>query len=559
MANRLTKRALTTYTPAIQAVVGQPAYCVTRTERVPYYVRGRVAIPAVNTGTQFSTYEVYYRDVPTLTCYPAILAVTGREARTETDNQLGWNAGGRSQAQLAGDGVITFAFPGTPAGVIAGLGPITATSGDFSGIEHGIYTDGARLFAFESGVQVYQFAAAASSRPALSVLRAGSAVTYQVGTERYASARESQGSKVLLAALFAAGDSVDNPVVVNGLGISGSSSWDWAGAPAGRLSGRSSWTWAGAGAVRDSSQVSAPPTPEAIAGEALMPFSVGGLMLDVEPMDAGLALPLLLLASDHDYLAGTSSLSMEPLSYEGESYTTGVPPTSQSVDLIESLGLVARNQDIPLFYATLSESLAVGDSLTLLVSLSAELFEGLLARDRLTLSAIIQASLDSGLALSDQAALARAEALQYAVNLATGGATRYQGFDFLGFARAGLDTYAIRPDGLYRLGADAGPLDALIDFAAEDFGSSSQKYLDALYLGLTSDGEVLARIGDDRGNTYTYRVQGEAPSLRVPVGRGLHSRLFELRLTLEAAHDIQLETVEWAAAASTRRLTRGQR
>ncbi|WP_152978747.1 hypothetical protein [Pseudomonas mediterranea] len=168
------------------------------------------------------------------------------------------------------------------------------------------------------------------------------------------------------------------------------------------------------------------------------------------------------------------------------------------------------------------------------------------------------ATLASSLAIDDTAGASAQGLLQYATNLATGAVGRYNGFDFLGFCRIGMDTYAFKKDGLYKIDADTDdgvPISALIEFAAEALAGTMQSRLVALFYGLSTDGQVFVRITDDKDRETVYRASKRQGVYRANPYQGINSRHWRMRLEIVDASYAELDNVEWVAGSTNRRTT----
>lgn len=172
-------------------------------------------------------------------------------------------------------------------------------------------------------------------------------------------------------------------------------------------------------------------------------------------------------------------------------------------------------------------------------------------------AALLNAVAESGLKLDDIFTIPAQSNLQIATNAQTFSATNYSDFEFNSFAEVNGVTYGMRHDGIYilRKGDDDGATrDYSVDFGDDDFGSATRKNVDSIWFGLSSDGqEVFAKVSDDAGATYTYKVSQYAPTARAVVGRGITSRRWRLRLEVVDATEFDLDNVEFSIAASTRR------
>lgn len=195
--------------------------------------------------------------------------------------------------------------------------------------------------------------------------------------------------------------------------------------------------------------------------------------------------------------------------------------------------------------------------LTAIIVLDNEINSFLDLNDSADVAAFLNAVVESGLSIDDIFTIPAQSNLQIATNAQTFSATNYSGFEFNSFAEVNGVMYGMRHDGIYiiRKGDDDGATrDYSVDFGDDDFGSATRKNVDSIWFGLSSDGqEVFAKVSDDAGATYTYKVSQYAPTARAVVGRGITSRRWRLRLEVVDATEFDLDNVEFSIAASTRR------
>jgi hypothetical protein len=197
--------------------------------------------------------------------------------------------------------------------------------------------------------------------------------------------------------------------------------------------------------------------------------------------------------------------------------------------------------------ASTQDNLSLSSTLTLSLLLSQDVFDSLLLSDLLRASQSLSADLISVLSLSTEAVAISADG--HAL-------TRYQGFGFDGYARCGQSLYGVKANGLYRIrgGDDDGvPIDVQIDLGDSDFGSAQGKRLEAVYLGLSTDGEAYVRLrAGDREHTYRAIQKGEMA--RAVPGKGLDGRRWTIALEITDATALTLDAVEVRLGASARRL-----
>jgi len=585
MRNRLIKQGVTSYTPGVPAVLGRPAYCTTEvvTELVwvevggtSFYLYGYDTSLTAGKSRDPAGRWIYSgmrvqepRQVTRTVCYPAVPAQPGRDAVASYDAQVGWNAGASSIALQDGDLSASFILDRAPNGVLCGLASQAVVSGAFAGIEHGIYSDGGRYQVYESGRLVFTSQQLAMNQPRLAIGRAGETVTYYIGTERYVSGNPSRGPKRLAASLYAAGDYVDSPALGPARSLAADVQLELDGTAA-AATGTGLGTSTGAqnaiplaaamelylgGDAFLGIKPAIPATPPVVEVSALavsLPVLMTAVCAEVAVETGRLALDLVVRGDEELSGYGRATFSVEVSAWEEA-------PRGLQDSYFESI-LAVDAYDSPLvIYSLIQESLTIGSRFEILIALGDDLFELLALGERFTVAMLLRQVINERLSVSDDARVAQQLALQYATNLATGAVTRYQGFDFGGYLQVGGQSLAWRPNGLYRLGGatdDGQLLEAMLEFAGEDFGTSAAKLGEWIYLGLTSDGEAVVKILNDDGEEFVYQVQGEAPTVRAQLGRGLRSTLWRMRLQVSQASHFDLDSVEWVIRSSTRRLTR---
>jgi hypothetical protein len=225
----------------------------------------------------------------------------------------------------------------------------------------------------------------------------------------------------------------------------------------------------------------------------------------------------------------------------------------------EGLELSAPMYTDPSLFASIYETLELGIEMSLATLVSGTIFEGLILDPSISAADFLSALIESGINLSSATQMPDPSVAQYAFNSLTGAATRYSDFGFTQFTRVGGATYAIKPDGLYRLrtGDDDGlPRSALADFGTMAFGAQQRKNIETMYLGMTTDGTVYAKLKADGGNEKIYHVIQREPTMRVRTGKGLTAREWSLKLEVVDATRVDLDTVDFVVGASVRRWTR---
>lgn len=601
MANQLKKLATVQYTPGTPYVPGTPAYCtsVVTSSRVVQFNTGGSGEPIYDPASGLTYYPSApsYRQVVETkrVCYPAVPAQQATPATTTYTAINRWNGGGRSIDPLIGDGAFRFQVSGVPSAVVVGLSAAD-TSTLPSEPSHAFYVHDTTVDIMESGGVVATSPTPHAYATPMVISRSAGTVTYLHGDWTYTSAVTSVGDQYLDAAIYASGDYVDNPELLAPLAING------------RAVGSLPPLF---GVALDDVV-----TEYSIASGSL-PFLFGssaGLTGEVGGASGNLPLITARL-SDYPYSAASGSLplltgygeggfpqvslitavgALPPLAAWSYGCTGEVGSAAGSLPLLagqatDRAGYGAASGSLPAmlgFGLTLADTgdnradnsyLLVGDFYTSHRAPSAYAQDGLTVQDSYTLSMLVDGQVFDSLALSDSTSAYRlltalaqsglllgtdsstgSVAAQYAVNVLTSALTTYDGMDFLQFARTDAAVYAVRSDGLYRLrpGDDNGsPISVYVDFGETDFGSVKAKSVENVFLGLSTDGDVLVTLRSD-DTDRVYRAIQRGPLMRVNGARGVTARRWNLTLEVVDATELELDTVEQLVAVATRRWTR---
>lgn len=609
MANQLKKLADVQYTPGRPYIPAQPGYCYWQEYQLPnrYVLRtSTTTAPWLDGGTIVTTTSWWavepggtaYRQI----CVPAVPEQTAVPATTSYTAIVGWNAGGRSIEPIAQDGYFEFKVSPGPIGVVVGL-----VSQNISTLPseptHAFYAHGTQVDIIESGTVVATAPGAFSSAKPMRISRSGVQVTYTYDGWTYESAEPSYNPQFLDAALYYTGDSVVDPIVVQGSGgvgtvdatlpsLSGlASDYDYgvdgdygqtyatlqplegvaqatntavfsASGTLAAMSGMAADFALSYGQVEGSTAALTGdatggfPAPAFVYGYGVVSSMSGNSVALVGEIGeaAGFTAVMAGMATDFDAPWGQASGTLPSL--QGNAVLTtpaaDLPRLQQGFVLGDSYfaPLVARE--------TIREGLQLSGEFDATVIVTDSFMDGLIMQDTYTVSQAIQAIVEAGLLLSganDPTAIP----VQYAVNTLTGALSTYQGFDFRGFARTGGQTYAARADGLYRVRAgdddDGEPITVDIDLGADGFGVPNAKTIDAVYLGMATDGQVYLRANVD-GDERRYRVVQRDHMMRALLARGVTGRRWNLALEVVDATEMELDLVEILVAVNQRRWTR---
>jgi hypothetical protein len=106
-----------------------------------------------------------------------------------------------------------------------------------------------------------------------------------------------------------------------------------------------------------------------------------------------------------------------------------------------------------------------------------------------------------------------------------------------------------------RAGDDDGTrLNAYVDFGTTDFGASTVKSVEAVYMGVATDGELYARM-ETGTHSRLYRVVPRGDMMRAKPAAGVHARLWNVSLEIVDATEFELDLVEIKVGVSSRRWT----
>lgn len=203
------------------------------------------------------------------------------------------------------------------------------------------------------------------------------------------------------------------------------------------------------------------------------------------------------------------------------------------------------------------DSLAASSNATIMLILELSSIDELELGDDATIGSIVNLlSMERVAVNSSISADLQKEALQYAVNLATGATSKYEGFDFSGFVSVGDQSYAWRNDGLYHIGRGREPIRSLIDFGVTDFGAQGIKRADTAWIGVRTDGEAYLKISTDGSAPLVYKVLDSNNYGMAHLAKGASGRFWGLKLNLEESSYAAVDSVEVRVGLSQRRFNR---
>lgn len=147
----------------------------------------------------------------------------------------------------------------------------------------------------------------------------------------------------------------------------------------------------------------------------------------------------------------------------------------------------------------------------------------------------------------------------WVVNAETGGSTRYENYSFNSFAKIKGEFFGCRSDGIYQLDGDddeGSPVQSMVSFGKQDFGTSALKRATNVYAGTSSGGKLFIKVLVE-GDEYLYAARdsnGHLQQQRFDLGKGMRVNYFEFELYNADGDDFELASVEFAVVPLTRRI-----
>lgn len=204
--------------------------------------------------------------------------------------------------------------------------------------------------------------------------------------------------------------------------------------------------------------------------------------------------------------------------------------------------------------------LQVGAPLTGVRTVSERLEEGLALEIGATPQHTLQAALHALMRAGVQTHEPGANQAVWSVHAETGGSTAYEDFPFNSFAQIGGRYFGAAPGGLFELEGDTdngAPIRASLHLGKRNFGSTQLKGISYCYMAVSSEGRMVVRVTTPEGQSYLYRTRRADDFMRVQradFGRGLRANYLGLEIYNEDGADFELEQLEFAVNAMTRRI-----
>lgn len=521
---------------------------------------------------------------------PAVPPVAATASRTVNTSNVGWTGGGRSVDVMTEGGTFYFTMPYGVA-VIVGLVESDQTTSPNEAL-HAFYIYRGEVRVLELGATV-SFLHDYPHNPTniYGLRRSLNRIQYLInGVIVYSSASKSAQSLMLDASLYVAGDTV----VIEPLSSSTGGAIDGTFEP---LTARLGIvTYADIDGSFEPMQADLLSRPRSnldgsfapliakmgryaeIDGsfEALTGDSESTSMLPTVSILDGEFLPLVGALTHSISVSGVIDGSFEPLigrlSYGNYAEIDGsFKPLDAEIyfsdGTVYMFSGMAFNGDITaqhILTVSFSSGFAVMSTMAANEILTAEMQSALSMGMTATLQSLHSVSMASGIGLSsantsNSYANGQRAATAWVTNLDTGAVSMYAGFDFDRMYEKDGKYYGVRDTNTYLLDGETdngAPIDAFVAFGKQTFGTSALKRVPNFYAGVSSTGQLLLRVSTG-AETYTYaprRTDAISKTQRYDLGKGLRANYYEFELFNQAGCDFELDSVEFLALPSGRRI-----
>jgi len=138
--------------------------------------------------------------------------------------------------------------------------------------------------------------------------------------------------------------------------------------------------------------------------------------------------------------------------------------------------------------------------------------------------------------------------------------TTYSNYDFNSIDTINDTTFLAKKDGIYKVTGstdDSDYIRSTLRTAKLDFKTSDMKYIEQVYLGISTDGNIVLKVISDNGVEVWYEVV--SPSYNVPthrqkIGKGLVGRYFQFELVDKDAEHFDVDSLEFYPIVLSRKV-----
>lgn len=598
MSNTLYKSILSTYIPGSPGIPSDPGQ---QYQPAGYYweTQSVCAWKAVTTYTGASSglisiteyvyacenkrVSVYREEQPYRAPSPAVAPVPSQFI---SDYQLGWDGGARSILSLAGDGYASFVVPHSNAGSFVGLNDADLSAG-YMELDYAIYAHRGIAEVYENGVAKHYIGQYAEGA-VFKIRRRRGVVTYLVDDAvQYTSLTPSTGTIFMDVSIYTGGHYIESPQLVEEFGADAHVSFlpmntlatdkPYAAAEVSfepmTASARTGIHMAVSFLPMDTLATDKVYAEAYVSFEPMTTISEAGMLKPSYGLSDVSMVPMGAYATCLTGEVASAHVSFEPmvtLSADrpyGVSHVSMLPPTTYAHALFGEDGVQGfsaaagtTQASAQSLLAVIATSFGTGSSViladVLLEASAMSLAEGAsTSAIESVLSALAYSVVSANAVVSTEDQSPQV----WVVNTENGGSTRYENYGFNSFAAIDGVYYGAKSDGIYRLdGADDDglPIQAMLSFGLQKFGTSAMKRVPNAYLGCSSTGRLFMKLLVD-GREYVYAARDYSEKMdthRVDLGQGIRANYLEFELYNSDGDDFELESVEFVVAVLKRRI-----
>lgn len=517
---------------------------------------------------------------------PAIPPRKPTKEQTIIDYQLGWSGKAHSVEAMEGNGMFQFRVPKATTGAVVGLSASPRDKG-YNDIAFGFYVESGVVKILESGQQVASLGAFPGST--LRISRFNGRIIYDIDGAVVRDRPNDPAPLFLSAALYTGGDTVDDAQLlpVNAasgafvplVGYAGDALPSQAIGYFPVMTGTAG-SYASGGAIGSFLPmvgVAADASGYAVASGSFLPMTGEAESSTLAPSYAfadGEMMPMTGAAQGVMHIVGSAEgafLPMIGLSSQGtyaqaigffepmRGYADATEGTDQAM-IFSAMTPADSIEAVSLLFAVIDSNMTLTGVFSVSTTNVAEILSALELSDTYSLAQTLRATIESWMEANasafDQGASSVRDVWVY--HMDASGSTRYEGFDFTGFAKVAGVYYGLKADGIYRLEGeddDGAQVVGRINFGNLNFGTMARKALPYVYVGMASNGNTYLKVTAD-GQTYTYRVRDNTELMkahRFELGRGLRASFYELELVADGTV-FDLHSIEFQPVELTRRL-----
>lgn len=291
-------------------------------------------------------------------------------------------------------------------------------------------------------------------------------------------------------------------------------------------------------------------------GDMSMPAMIGAAHgLTGQDGTASMVLPAMtMLSADHHY--GAAAMVMPAM------YMSAYVEPHLEAYMLDTAVVASPMTPAVEMVAVMISGVVVAATMVPTRALDALMQSSVTVAGTMSANAIMEAVMNSLVMVNSVVEIPGSNGETWAYNIEGGGSSTYTNFEFNSFAKIGDNYYGANADGLFLLEGDddAGTgIEAAISFGKRDFGTSHQKTVAEVFVGVASDCSLLLKVIAD-GEEYIYKAENWSPDLqqqRFKAAKGVKANYLTFELYNINGGDFEIDTVEFTYLPLSRRLSNG--